>query len=330
MPASRRTVRLFVSSTFSDMKAERDLLQREVFPRVRQLCSAKGLRFQAIDLRWGVSEEAGLHNRTMRICLGELQRCLENRIKPNFLILLGDRYGWRPLPEAISAGLFERLEKSIRTNDAKLAQLLTHHYRRDANAVPAEYVLQPRRPPLDNPGCWSKQVEIPLRTALLEAAKALVLEGETAKLGLGLSATHQEIIQGALRVADAREHVHAFVRTIRYGPGQMAHRDFVDLGVDDSPDLEAEALRDQLRREIESKLGPSGAESSNLHSYTVDWQEQGQFTQATSRDFPESVFTTLTGVIQQQLANLESISADQLEEQAHEDFGGFNPHQNAQ
>jgi hypothetical protein len=104
------TIRLFVSSTFADMKSERDLLQREVFPRLRNKCLEVGLRFQAIDLRWGVSEEAGRDNRTMRICLRELKRCQSGGPKPNFLILLGDRYGWCPLPEIIPAGLFERLE----------------------------------------------------------------------------------------------------------------------------------------------------------------------------------------------------------------------------
>src|ERR1039457_1524975 len=108
MPASSRTIRLFVSSTFSDLKAERDALQREVFPRLRQLCLSRGLRFQAIDLRWGISEEAGRDNRTMRICLRELRRCQQDRPKPNFLILLGDRYGWRPLPEIIPAALFQK------------------------------------------------------------------------------------------------------------------------------------------------------------------------------------------------------------------------------
>jgi len=54
-----RAIRLVVSSTFSDMKAERDLLQRESLPKLKQLCLSKGLRFQAIDLRRGVSEEAG-------------------------------------------------------------------------------------------------------------------------------------------------------------------------------------------------------------------------------------------------------------------------------
>jgi len=64
-----------VSSTFSDMKKERNALQEEVFPRLRRLCLDRGTRFQAIDLRWGVSEEAGLDQRTMRICIAELERC---------------------------------------------------------------------------------------------------------------------------------------------------------------------------------------------------------------------------------------------------------------
>ena len=109
MLSGSRTVRLFVSSTFSDLKAERDALQREVFPRLNHLCLSNGFRFQAIDLRWGISEEAGRDNRTMRICLRELARCQQDRPKPNFLILLGDRYGWRPLPEIIPAPLFEKL-----------------------------------------------------------------------------------------------------------------------------------------------------------------------------------------------------------------------------
>ena len=91
MPTVRRTIRLFVSSTFSVMRCERDVLQSDVFPKLRQLCLSNGLRFQPIDLRWGVSEEAGKDNRTMRICLRELTRCQEGRSKPNFLILLGSR-----------------------------------------------------------------------------------------------------------------------------------------------------------------------------------------------------------------------------------------------
>jgi len=53
------------------------MLQADVFPRLRQLCLSNGLRFQPIDLRWGVPAEASKDNRTMRICPRELRRCQE-------------------------------------------------------------------------------------------------------------------------------------------------------------------------------------------------------------------------------------------------------------
>ena len=49
------TFRVFVSSTFSDLKEERNALQKNVFPELREFCRQHGCRFQAIDLRWGDS-----------------------------------------------------------------------------------------------------------------------------------------------------------------------------------------------------------------------------------------------------------------------------------
>ena len=100
-PRFRPVIRVFVSSTFSDLKPERNALQEQVFPRLEQLCAQNGFQFQAIDLRWGVSSEAGLDHRTMRICFDELRRAQDISPKPNFLVLLGNRYGWQSLPEEI-------------------------------------------------------------------------------------------------------------------------------------------------------------------------------------------------------------------------------------
>ena len=58
MAQASKTFRIFVSSTFSDLKEERNALQKNVFPELRELCMQHGCRFQAIDLRWGVREEA--------------------------------------------------------------------------------------------------------------------------------------------------------------------------------------------------------------------------------------------------------------------------------
>jgi hypothetical protein len=38
MTRASRTFRVFVSSTFSDLVAGRNALQREVWPRLRELC----------------------------------------------------------------------------------------------------------------------------------------------------------------------------------------------------------------------------------------------------------------------------------------------------
>jgi len=66
-----RTFRIFVSSTFSDLKVERSALQERVFPRLRELCAQHGARFQAIDLR---REVAGTGD---RVSAGGLRRTAE-------------------------------------------------------------------------------------------------------------------------------------------------------------------------------------------------------------------------------------------------------------
>src|SRR5438876_7773712 len=143
MAQAGRTVRVFVSSTFEDLKEERNALQTFVFPRLRELCEAHGTRFQAVDLRWGVSAEASLDQQAIPICLSEVARCQRISPRPNFLILLGDRYGWRPLPAEMLSSEFEALLPHIA--GAGDAALLNDWYRRDDNAVPPVHVLQARR-----------------------------------------------------------------------------------------------------------------------------------------------------------------------------------------
>ena len=101
MPQQTRIFRVFVSSTFTDMKEERRILQKKVFPKLEKFCEENGARFQAVDLRWGVTEESQLNQKTLDICLNEIYRCQRISPKPNFLVLMGDKYGWQPLPTRI-------------------------------------------------------------------------------------------------------------------------------------------------------------------------------------------------------------------------------------
>ena len=53
-----KTVRVFVSSTFKDYFAEREILVKTVFPRLREFCLQRRLLLVEVDLRWGVPQES--------------------------------------------------------------------------------------------------------------------------------------------------------------------------------------------------------------------------------------------------------------------------------
>ena len=100
MARTWRTIRVFVSSTFRDMQAERDNLAKFVFPELRKLCEERGVVFTDVDLRWGVTDEQAAEGKVLPICLEEIKRC-----RPFFIGLLGERYGW--IPESIPSELIE-------------------------------------------------------------------------------------------------------------------------------------------------------------------------------------------------------------------------------
>ena len=102
-----KTVRVFLSSTFRDMHAERDHLVKVTFPRLREWCQARRLHLVDIDLRWGVTREEAEHGKAIEICLKEIDGS-----RPFFVCLLGSRYGWVPrdLPPEETYGFREQVE----------------------------------------------------------------------------------------------------------------------------------------------------------------------------------------------------------------------------
>jgi hypothetical protein len=208
MPIATRTFRVFVSSTFEDLKEERNALQSDVFPKLRTLCEKHGARFQAIDLRWGVRDEAALDQQTMEICLREIRRCRATGVRPNFIALLGDRYGWQPLRPRIPATEFDALKPHLTGGDV-MAQA-ERWYRLDENADPPEYCLQPRTDVFGDQDVWNP-VEQTLHQALANAARAAGLSEEEL-IRYEASATHQEILAGLGDSEEDRQHVFGFVR----------------------------------------------------------------------------------------------------------------------
>jgi len=94
-------VRVFVSSTFRDMRRERDVMMGSVFPQVRRWCEKRGVIWREIDLRWGITMEEANRGEALRLCLEEVRTCF-----PFFIALLGERYGY--IENELPAGLEER------------------------------------------------------------------------------------------------------------------------------------------------------------------------------------------------------------------------------
>ena len=44
--SKNKTIKFFISSTFKDFEAERNILQKFVFPKLKELCNKKGFGFQ--------------------------------------------------------------------------------------------------------------------------------------------------------------------------------------------------------------------------------------------------------------------------------------------
>lgn len=86
---------VFVSSTFSDMNYERDIIQTRVSATVNTIARQYGQTVSFCDLRWGIDTEGlsahAAAQQVLDVCLDEIDRS-----DPPFVALLGYRYGWVP------------------------------------------------------------------------------------------------------------------------------------------------------------------------------------------------------------------------------------------
>ena len=108
-----KTVRVFISSTFRDMQAERDWLVRFVFPRLREELLRHRIHLVDVDLRWGVTSDQDAQG----VCREVIDEC-----RPRFMCILGGRYGWVPpgcnrsiTADEVLYGVLDRLEGHGRT-----------------------------------------------------------------------------------------------------------------------------------------------------------------------------------------------------------------------
>jgi len=325
MAIVNKTFRIFVSSTFSDLAEERNALQKIVFPKLRDLCMQHGYRFQAIDLRWGVREESALDQQTMNICLDEVARC-QRPPNPNFIVLLGDRYGWQPLPVEIPVEEFKEIENRIQDNNDR--KLVSEWYKRDDNAVPPVYCLQSRKVNIDSDDTAEQEkgerrkegeewalIENRIRDIFQTIVKRIPLSDQQ-KMKYVASATEQEIYSGALEMQNVDEHIFGFFREIEGLPQDESAEGFIDLINTDKNqvDEKAQSNLSELKRKLKAKTG-----DKNIFTYQVKWKGKGVSTNHLNK-LCDDVYNSLAKIIKNEIGLLQEISPLQKEIQAHEDF----------
>jgi hypothetical protein len=248
--------------------------------------------------------------------------------RPNFIVLLGERYGWRPLPEELPRALFERIRDALDSERRALLEWRDDQqegsrgwYRLDSNALVGRagghdvergvYVLQPRTARFTDSAVWARAVEEPLMEALSTSADRAS--------AIGQSATEQEIRHGALAIPDARDHVLCFQRRIVDETGRpmrdvlaAAHgvqvpdalREMFDRTDSGELDLEAAGRVSRLQGDLRRHIG-----AGNVHEYDVVWRDGG-LDRRWIDPFCEEVTQRLQAIIQIQIDAFVATGAD--------------------
>ncbi|XP_056633882.1 NACHT and WD repeat domain-containing protein 2 [Diorhabda sublineata] len=282
-PVSSKIVRIFTSSTFTDTTMERNTLMAKCYPKIKDYCREKhGLEFQVVDMRWGVRDEATDDHMTTELCMKEIQNCQRLSMGPNFVVFLGQKYGYRPIPTYILTSELQMIRDELAATGHDPTPI-DIWYKKDANAVPPISVLQPissilinfnnkRIPKLqaeDQAKWWDTLGKF--QKLFRKASSSLNQQGkmdDDAMHNYFMSVTEREVINGILNVKNTKNHCLAYIRYINNINLQNLKKAslFVDI-INRSLDTESAKLLGNLRDE---RL-PNKIETSNIQKYNVEW-----------------------------------------------------------
>lgn len=109
----RRRYNIFISSTFKDLDAERDVIKYDVISLLNNKYLNRGIEFHVVDLRFGINTEdmteEESQNTVLNVCLSMIDSS-----RPFFISLLGNRYGWIPDDDRMTAVLSRLSEEKRR------------------------------------------------------------------------------------------------------------------------------------------------------------------------------------------------------------------------
>lgn len=145
-----RQVRIFLSSTFSDMQEERTALLK-TFDALRVKAHRRNVDLAVLDLRWGVTDEEARSGKVISVCLNEIEHS-----HPFFIGLLGSRYGYAPDADELtkSPDLLERypwIADDIRAGRSITEMEMLYGVLRNEGDVDAAFYIRQNGTPDDDP-----------------------------------------------------------------------------------------------------------------------------------------------------------------------------------
>ncbi|XP_054645596.1 NACHT domain- and WD repeat-containing protein 1 [Dunckerocampus dactyliophorus] len=272
-------IRVFISSTFTDMSGERKALLEKAYPQVLAWCRSMGLVFEVVDLRWGMGKVTSGEHDACELFLREISISKKMSAGPAFVALLGNRYGHRALPAGIPRKQFELFVSKL-ANKPDAVHLLNRWYMRDDNAVPPTYVLLPvtthfpHYSDLRPDSAVQRDEEVAswrlMETHLLQHLRSAASKAEAAgditadeRCVFFTSVTEREFQHGLEKDgagASALLFIREIPRLVRGGPRRLAR--FMDATADGLLDAEARGLLAGLK----SRLYASWKDKVNVHS----------------------------------------------------------------
>ncbi|XP_005101748.1 uncharacterized protein LOC101864694 [Aplysia californica] len=286
MPSS--AIRVFFSSTFTDMTEERNLVMRTVVPEIKSFCQDKDLTFEVVDMRWGVREDAYADHQTCDLCIAEIEKSERASLGPNFVVFVGDKYGSRPLPSAIPVTEFRLFRRIASWMDIKF-ETVEKWYLLDTNSVPPVYQIQPITTLLPyfnnmNPVNKTKRLvhvqnwESDERNMKNVFRKVSVIALDQKKITRAacekyfISVTECEVDKGIYTYSKLKDRTLCFERTLTsINIEDSIAKRFIDLSPDGEIDPEARDLREKMKSE---KLRDCLPESQRVQD-TVCWSDKG-------------------------------------------------------
>ncbi|CAF1376711.1 unnamed protein product, partial [Adineta steineri] len=283
------SVRLFVSSTFTDTTDERNGLINHVYPRLREYCLNKyKIQFQYSDMRWGIQSTASNTHATVDMCLQELDISYRLSMATNCVILLSHRYGSRFAPACIPSRIFQHLLSN--TADKTV---LTEMYRLDENYLDQKYFLQPVDK--DDKEKWNeseKKLQIILRKAAERCYEQnlitknerdeFYISGSTEIIKLSvyitfyILVTAQEIYRALLNNKHKPRRILCFFR-------ELTDIDELDSKFHDNEDkIESKQLLNDIKNLLQQSV-----DSSEIYTYKLQWNNENDRKKYLSKFFDD-------------------------------------------